>query len=235
MGGWLSLSSDVIGADQSAAVRTDPLALALPRAIRRAALHVGISWLFLFGLAAPALFGAQGLAYFLFEPLNAGVVFFASASIVVVLRTAWRRQRQGRRTTFLVDLPVSGIAGAVASFLTFELLAAQLSPLDRNQVGTLQLFYWFACIPGGFTIAAQILLLASASHWGLAKAGLRWPLLTGLVGAAGLPIVASTWLYSSRETPLWPVGVVLVLVAAASDFVICCRPQYTPRVGIGFG
>ena len=178
---------------------------------------------------------AEGVAYFLFEPLNAGVVVFASVSIVVALRTAWKHRGKGRRTTFLVDLPVSVIAGAVASFLTFELLVAQLSPLDRNQVGTLQLFYWFACIPGGFTIAAQVLLLACASRWGLAKSGLRRPLLAGLVGAAGLPIVASTWLYSSRETPLWPLGLVLVLVAAASDFMIYYRPQSSPRIGIGSG
>jgi hypothetical protein len=178
---------------------------------------------------------AEGAAYFLFEPLNAGVVIFASISIAIALRTAWKRRREGRRTTFLVDLPISVIAGAVASFLTFELLVAQLSPLDRNQVVTLQLFYWFACIPGGFTVAAQVLLLACASRWGFANSGLRWPLLAGLVGAAGLPIVASTWLYSTHETPLWPLGVVLVLVAVASDFVIYYRPQYARRIGIGEG
>lgn len=181
------------------------------------------------------MMAAEGVAYFLFEPLNAGVVIFASVSIAVALRTAWKRRREGRRTTFLVDLPISIIAGAVAASLTFELLVAQLSPLDRNQVVTLQLFYWFACIPGGFTIAAQVLLLACASRWGLTKSGLRWPLLAGLVGAAGLPIVASTWLYSSRDTPLWPLGLVLVLVAAASGFVIYYRPRYTRRIGIGFG
>lgn len=201
----------------------DPVALGLPDAIRGASLHAGISWLFLFGLAAPAMIAAEGIAYVLFEPLNAGVVLFASFSIAVALQAAWRRRRNGQRPTIFVDLLISIIVGAVASFITFELLVAQLSPLDRYQLGTLQLFYWFACIPGGFTIAAQVLLLACALRWGFAQRGLRWPLLAGVVGAAGLPIVASTWLYSTSETPLWPLGLVLVLASAVSDFMVYDR------------
>lgn len=217
------MTGENVGADRRAAVMIDPLAFTLPDAIRRAALHAGISWLFLFGLVAPAGIGAEGVAYILFEPLNAGVVLFASFSMAVTLRAAWRRRPEGRRTTLGVDLPISVIAGAVASLVTFELLVAQLGPLDRNQVGTLQLFYWFACIPGGFTMAAQVLLLASALRWGVAKRGLRRALLVGLVGAAGLPIVASTWLYSTSQTPLWPLGLVFVLAAVASDFTVYDR------------
>ncbi len=198
----------------------DPVALALPDSIRRASLHAGISWLFLFGLAAPAMMAAEGIAYFLFEPLNAGVVIFASVSIAVVLQAAWKRRREGLRATFFVDLPISVIVGAVVSFVTYEILVAQLSSLDRSQVGTLQLFYWLACIPGGFTMAAQVLLLACALRRGTARRSVGWPLLAGLVGAVGLPIVASTWLYSTSETPLWPLGLLLVLAAAAADFIV---------------
>ena len=222
------MSSDAIVTDHRATFFVDPLALTLRLTVRRAALHVGISWLFVFGLAAPALVAAEGVTYFLFEPLNAGAVLFASLSIVVASRAAWKRHREGRRTTVLVDLPVSVIVGAVVSILTFELLVAQLGPLDRNQVGTFQLFYWFACIPGGFTIGAQVFLLASTSRWGLAKPGLRAPIVASLMGAAGLPIVASTWLYSRGETPLWPLGLVLVLVAAASDFMTYYRLNNPP-------
>ncbi len=199
------------------------MALALPDSIRRASLHAGISWLFLFGLAAPAIMAVEGIAYFLFEPLNAAVVIFASVSIAVALRAAWKWRRDGRRATFFVDLPLSVMVAAVVSFVTYEILVAQLSPLDRNQVSTLQLFYWFACIPGGFTIAAQVLLLACATRWGLGGSGLRRALLVGLVGAAGLPIVASTWLYSTSQTPLWPLGLAFVLAAVASDFTVYDR------------
>lgn len=231
-GAWLTLSSDSIGADHRATFVTDPVAVALPDAIRRASLHAGISWLFLFGLAAPAIIAAEGIAYFLFEPLNAAVVIFASVSIAVALRAAWKLRRDGRRAAFFVDLPISVLVGAVVSFVTYEILVAQLSPLDRYQVSTLQLFYWFACIPGGFTIVAQVLLLACATRWGLGGSGLRWPLVLGLVGAVGLPIVASTWLYSSVDTPLWPLGLILVLVSATSDIIIFYRPKYSAGGGI---
>lgn len=163
---------------------------------------------------------AAGVAYFSFAPLNVGVVAFALASIGVAERAAWKRDRVYRRKAFLVDAAASIVAGAVASFLTFELLVVSLSPLERNLVVTYQLFFWSASIPGGFTIAAQVLLLACAFRWGLANSRLRWPLLTSLVGGIGMPIVAYTWIYSGRETPLWPLGLTLVVVAAASDLMI---------------
>lgn len=177
---------------------------------------VGVGTLLLLGMsAATASTFFHGIAFIVFQPVNAAVVVLALFSMVDVVRVRLRRPQAKGSMGFFVGAGLSVVAAIAVPLAGVWLLNEQGS-------GSAYLVA-LAFVPPALLIAAQSLLLSDAISSQPSSRVLQVLLAVSLVGTLGTPVLVVVWLSSEIPQVIGPTALGLSVVAVAADLAAYAR------------